>query len=259
MRGIRSFVIAFSMYSAIPMPMVEWNKGDMEYIFCFFPLIGAVAGALQGLWVMLARLLGFGAALTAAGCVLLPVLITGAIHLDGFCDTTDALASRQSRERKLEILKDSNVGAFAVIGCICYFTLAFGLWYQAFSDALPLLLPACVFVLSRTLSGLAAVTRKNARGSGMLAAFTDAVTGRIVKGVLLAWLLLAAAALTGFYGVTGAAALGASGLVYLFYYRMSKSQFGGITGDLAGWFLCVCELACLFSAVLAERLVRLHG
>lgn len=49
----------------------------------------------------------------------LPILLTGGIHMDGFMDTMDALHSYQDRERKLEILKDSHVGAFACLSLIC--------------------------------------------------------------------------------------------------------------------------------------------
>ena len=68
--------------------------------------MGAAVGLLLALWAALAQWLGLGAAVTAAGCLAVPLLVTGGIHLDGFCDTADALASHQSRERKLEILKE---------------------------------------------------------------------------------------------------------------------------------------------------------
>lgn len=245
------------MYSSIPVPTLSWEKRDMEYVFCFFPLIGAVCALLMLLWLWLSRFLSLGNILTAAICALLPVLVTGGIHIDGFCDTTDALASRQSRERKLEILKDSTVGAFAVIGCIGYFLLYFALWQQALSDGLSAFIPGVIFILSRALSGLAAVTRKNARGSGLLATFTDAIAGRTVKLVTGVWLVLCAALLLWLDVIIGPAVLAAAGLVYGYYYLMSRRSFGGITGDLAGWFLSVCELVCLLTAVLAGRLVQL--
>ena len=59
---------------------------------------------------------------------LLPLLVTGGIHLDGFLDVADARSSHQSRARKLEILKDSHVGAFAVIAMGCYLLLYTALW-----------------------------------------------------------------------------------------------------------------------------------
>ena len=50
MRIIKSFFIAFSMYSKIPMPQFQWKDEDMRYALCFFPWVGAVIGALWYLW-----------------------------------------------------------------------------------------------------------------------------------------------------------------------------------------------------------------
>ncbi len=87
----------------------------MRYMMCFFPLIGVVIGVLlQGLGI-LCTWLSFGDTMRGASFVLLSVLVTGGIHMDGFLDTTDALSSWQPREKKLEILKDSHAGAFAII------------------------------------------------------------------------------------------------------------------------------------------------
>lgn len=257
MRILNSLVIAFSMYSRIPMPLLEWNKRDMEYVFCFFPLIGTVIGLVAYLWIFLTRFLQLGTILGAVVCTALPFLLTGGIHLDGFCDTTDALASRQSRERKLEILKDSNVGAFAVIGCCSIFMLYFGVWHQALEDGIGAAIPALIFMLSRTLSGLAAVTTKNARGSGMLFSFTSASAGKRVIITLVVWLGVCAALLLLLGGLTGFAIIGAAAGMYLVYRHVALKNFGGITGDLAGWFLTICELVCLSAAVLCGRLLTL--
>ena len=54
MTVIKSFFIAFSIYSKIPMPQFEWKDKDMEYSLCFFPWVGAVIGLLEYLWLWLA-------------------------------------------------------------------------------------------------------------------------------------------------------------------------------------------------------------
>ena len=120
MRVIRSLCIAFSTYSRIPVPQVAWTDENRKYSMCFFPLIGAVIGLLLWGWLALCDVLGVGALLRGAVGALLPILVTGGIHMDGFMDTSDALASWQSPEKRLEILKDSHVGAFAVLGCAGY-------------------------------------------------------------------------------------------------------------------------------------------
>ena len=257
MKLLRACIIAFSMYSRIPMPHVKWEEEDMQYSFCFFPAIGVLTGVVYIFWWLLAQSIGLQPVFAAAVCTAIPVLITGGIHVDGFCDTTDALASRQKRERKLEILKDSNVGAFAVIGCVIYFLLYFAVWHQVFCDNLSPMIPALIFVLSRALSGLAAVRWKNARGSGMLFQFTNSAAGTVVVVVLALWAIVASMGIVYMSPIVGGAAIAAAAVMFVYYRIMSYRQFGGITGDLAGWFLVMCEFICLLAVALAERVVLL--
>lgn len=252
MNLIGAFVIAFSMYSRIPMPRMEWTKERMRYMFCFFPLIGAVIGALMLLW------LKYGGYLTGEGnfrtavLILIPVLVTGGIHVDGFLDTSDAINSYKPVEEKLEILKDSHSGAFAILMGICYFVLQFGVYSEATMADMQVL--AIGFVLSRALSALAVVTFKKAKNSGLVHAFSDSAQRRtvgITMGCYIAVCLLLMYTTGGLHGIAGiAAALASFG-----YYRwMSYRKFGGTTGDLAGFFLQVCELAMAVAVVVAGKL-----
>lgn len=127
---LESFVIAFSMYSRIPMPFVEWSECGMKYAFCFFPLIGVVIGACVCAFCWLSVQAGLGILAFSLLGTAVPLLITGGIHMDGFLDVTDARRSFQSRERKLEILKDPHAGAFAIAGCGVYLLL----YAAAFSE-----------------------------------------------------------------------------------------------------------------------------
>ena len=128
MRIFETIVVAFSLFSALPMPKVDWNAENRRYSLCAFPLIGAVIGLCCWLWIRLCLLLAIPSLLRAAVLCALPVLITGGIHLDGFADTWDALSSHAAPERKREILKDPHAGAFAVIHLCLYFLLSFALW-----------------------------------------------------------------------------------------------------------------------------------
>jgi len=242
----RSFVLATSMYSKLPTPKTEWSDRSMAYVFCFFPWIGLVIGGLEYLWIRLSQTLQFGDLLFAAVSVLIPIAITGGIHLDGLCDTCDALGSHQSRERKLEILKDTHTGAFALIGLGCWLLLDTALWADVVPVSALLLIP----VLSRTLSGLCAVTMKNARGTGLLASFSQASDLRCNRIILVLWLAAVSLALVLLQGLP---VLIGAGLSLLYYMYLSKKEFGGITGDLAGWFVQICELVCLACMVLAQK------
>lgn len=249
MRFYQSLTLTFAMYSKIPMPMVEWDEKSMQWVFSCFPLVGVVEGAMLLLWMRLGMMLHLSQSLWAAIGVVLPLLLTGGIHLDGLCDVCDALGSNQPRERKLEIMKDPHIGAFGVMGCVVYLLMLYGCWCSVRMSTENGLLVAALPVLSRSWVSLAAVTRKNARGSGMLAVFTDAALGRWNLVCAVLW-LAAAMAFCLWRGGAGWWMVGASVLVSAWFYRMSEKEFGGITGDLAGYYLQLLELGMLLAVTL---------
>lgn len=134
-------------------------------LYLLFPAVGAVIGAATLLWNMLVGAKLSGSLLFTAVLILIPVLITGGIHLDGLLDTADALSSYKTKEEKLEILKDSHAGAFAIIIGICWFVLDFGIYSEADAHTIGLL--AIGFVISRTLSGLSLVSFRMAKIQGL--------------------------------------------------------------------------------------------
>lgn len=259
MKLLRSCAVAFAMYSKIPMPRTEWSKENMKYAMCFFPLVGAVCGVLLFLWVQLAAILQLGPFLNAAVCALLPLAVTGGIHLDGFCDTVDARASHQNAACRLLILSDPHIGAFGVMGCIVILLGTFALWTEYLlttAGSLRLILVLCLgFVLSRALSGLSVVTLKAAKKTGTLAEFATNAEKTTVQGVLLGLAVSCAAGMVLLSPVAGGVAVAAAGLVFWRYRAVAYHNFGGITGDLAGWFLTLCELAVLAAVVFAGRFV----
>lgn len=247
-RWWNSFKIAFSMYSKIPMPRADWEKENMRYMMCFFPVIGVVIGGCMVLWSKVAFWLQTGDIMRACVYVLIPVIITGGIHLDGLLDTADALSSYQPRERKLEILKDSNAGAFAVITACCYFLASLGVFSELTEHQVLVL--AGGYVLSRSLSGLAVATFPCAKRSGTVAMFADAAQKKCVIISLCLLMFLAAAYMCLMDIKAGGAVILGAALTFAAYYRISMKQFGGITGDLAGFFLQICELVMAFGVYL---------
>ena len=245
--------IAFSMYSRIPVPQAEWKEENMRCCMCFFPLVGAVLGLLLFGAGLLGSVSGLGRSAVSAVLTVLPVLVTGGIHLDGYLDTADARASYGDREKKLNILKDSHVGAFAVIACAVYFILAYGSWQGILEKTAGEELTrgigaiAVGYVISRAFSGLAVVSFPLAKNSGFVALFSGAAKKKVVRISMLMYLLPCVAVelfLCGRYGVLVLSACIAS---YGYYYRMAKKEFGGITGDLAGYYVCLAELTSLLA------------
>ncbi|MGN0707528.1 MAG: adenosylcobinamide-GDP ribazoletransferase [Faecalibacterium sp.] len=236
---LQTIAVAFGMFSALPVPQFEWNSRNMRYALCAFPLVGAVCGAFWCLCGAVCTALGLPELIRAAAFCLVPVAVTGGIHLDGYADTSDALASYGSPEKKLEILKDPHCGAFAVIRLCCYFVATFSLASCVAFTPRSGLLWTLALMLERSLSGFAVTAFPLAKNTGLAHTFAtaaDRLTVRSILAVLSA--VLCAALIAGGGGALALAAL----VVFADYYAVAKQKFGGITGDLAGWFLQKAEL-----------------
>ena len=250
---INSFFIALSMYSRIPVPRVDWEKENMRYAMCFFPMIGVVIGAVMYLAGWLLDKTSVGGLFRGVVFTLIPIIITGGIHMDGFMDTMDALGSWGDREKKLEILKDSHAGAFAILGMGCYLIWSVAVWSELPAEVLRVC--GVSFVLSRALSGFSVVTFPAARNSGLLKTFQDGAQKKVVRITMCLYVAAAvimmavmnARAMTG--AVTGVM------IAFLYYIVVSRKQFGGVTGDLAGFFLETAELA-MFTGILVTCIGR---
>ena len=235
-----SLIVAFAMYSKIPMPNIEWSKENMKYPLCFFPLVGAVIGAILCGWRIAYPYLCNGNFLPAVVFVIVPVIVSGGIHVVGFIDTVDAICSHKPMERKLEILKDTHTGAFAIIMTIAYFLIALGVWSEMPIDAVPVL--AVGFVMSRALSGLAIVLFPHAKTSKLLAIFADGANKKIVGFTMAVYLIVCSVLMCYLQPLYGSIGILGAALSFGYYYYTAKKHFGGITGDVAGYFVQVCEL-----------------
>ena len=251
------------MYSKIPMPQSEWTDENMSLAMCFFPWVGAVIGLASwvvyqaGGWLadrqetLSSGIPGSSNLFLTMLLVLIPIFITGGIHLDGFLDTQDALSSYQPMERRLEILKDSHAGAFAIISCSVYFFAYTGIYSMLTAHAVKV--TAISFMLSRTLSGLSVICFPQARkkGQGLVATFSESAEKRVNRRMLLSVLMIVVGKWS------GAAAVIMAFLVFGYYHHMSIRKFGGVTGDLAGYFLQMCEILMALAVVVMEQILSL--
>lgn len=232
---LQTIAVAFAMFSALPVPQFAWSKNNMRYAMCAFPLIGLVCGAV---WCV-CGVLPLPGMLRAGAFCLVPVLITGGIHLDGYADTADALSSYGDREKKLAILKDPHCGAFAVIRLCTYFVAYFALCTCVQFSPRVGALWTLALMLERGLSGLAVASFPLAKDTGLAHTFATAADRKKVK-IALAALCIGLG--IGMVCLRGGALVLAALAVWWRYYAVAQKQFGGITGDLAGWFLQKAEL-----------------
>lgn len=247
MHILKAFVIAFSIYSKIPVPQFEWKEEDMRYMLCFFPWIGTVIGGCVYLWNCLCGIFSIGEICRVLIGVAMPVMITGGFHVDGFMDTMDAFHSYQPREKKLEILKDSHIGAFAVIMLGLYGMIYIGA-FSEIADKRLVRIVCAGFFLARCLSGISVVSFPSAKKDGMLYLFAGSSQKAIVKWLLYLQSMACILFMLRQFLYAGVIVAAAAFLAFGYYYYRTKKELGGITGDTAGYFVLICELGMMAAA-----------
>ncbi|SCY02361.1 adenosylcobinamide-GDP ribazoletransferase [Butyrivibrio sp. INlla14] len=253
MRLLKQIAIAFSLYSRIPMPIFEWEDKDYKKAIAFLPLVGVVIGGIctAVYWLGQGHLPGVVLGLILA---LIPIAITGGFHLDGFMDVSDALSSYQNREKSLEIMKDPHIGAFAVIGLLkyglCFLAALLSLTMKGSSEnVLPGIMAYAIgFVIVRAFCGLTSIYLSKAKKDGMLSNETKEAD-LFVKIILCFFLILGAGSSLIMWPIGTVLALVAV-LCYTWHYgRLCKKRFGGVTGDTAGYYICMAE--CVYLVAIA--------
>ncbi len=243
-----SLCTALSLYSRIPVPRDKVSSDGYRYALCFFPCIGVLIGLLTVLFYKAAAALSLSPVAFCAVAAAIPLIITGGIHMDGFLDTADALSSFSDKEKMREILKDPHIGAFAFIWGSVYILLYLAALAELDSAAFPAI--AGIFVLSRALSAYSVVSFKKAEGPGMVKSLSEQSDTFAVKSSAVVW--GAAAAIFIFFTASWMCAfciLAVALISLAACHELAERKFGGMSGDLAGFFLQVCEL--LLLAVLA--------
>ena len=114
-KWFRACVMCFSMFCAIPSPFRVWDDEARPLMTLFLPAVGAWIGILWTGLAYLTKLLGLPALIAGAILCAYPFLVTGGMHFDGFLDVTDAVKSWRDLDERRRILKDPNVGSFAVL------------------------------------------------------------------------------------------------------------------------------------------------
>lgn len=251
MKVMKSFFIAISLYSRIPVPQFAWKEEDMKYVFCFFPWVGALTGCCLFAWLFFCSQCQVGSLCQTMMGAAIPLLITGGVHIDGFMDTMDAVHSYQPKDKKLEILKDSHIGAFAVIMLAVCGMVCLGALSEIKRRELQRIV-CCGFFLSRCLCGVSAVCFPLAKKDGMLFLFASRSQKRIVKGSLYLQGAICIGLMLYWHFFAGLAVAGTAVGMLVWYFYRSRTEFGGVTGDTAGCFVVLCEGGMLVTAALID-------
>ncbi len=233
---LHAFAMCQSMFCAIPFPGNLWDEKARDKMLPFLPLVGLEMGLIWWAVAWLARFLGLNAWIRGLILAVYPFLVTGFLHLDGFMDVTDAVKSCRDLNRRREILKDSHVGSFAVIG-VALLLLAQFVFLASVPEEAPLGVLCLIPAVSRCGSALAVTALPAMSTSQYAGQRRNRLHIAVIAGMLLL-LLPAGFLLWGRYGFV----LIGTGAGYALALRKGYRSLEGMNGDIAGYALTIGEL-----------------
>ena len=230
--------MSVGMYSILPVPKSIWDERCLSWVIPWMPVVGGIVGVV---WYAVACVTGaWPLPIRSATVMLTPFILSGFLHLDGCMDTADAHFSRRNWEEKKRILKDSHVGAFAVIALASLFLLQFCAVETILTENKPLMAFLFIPVCSRCITGIMLLKLPVMAETGFAAMFKRN-TGKRHLAFLMG---LSATALTA-AGCFGVNVLTESLVVFIaggWTMLYLAAHFRGISGDLCGCAITMSEL-----------------
>ncbi len=247
---LTDLALAWGLLTSLPLPFSPpGGNASLGRSAAFYPLVGLILGGiLAGAgWFLY---LFLPPVVAAAILLVLWVGLTGMLHLDGFMDSCDGLLPPRERERRLEIMKDSRVGAFGVVAVILLLLVKYNaLAFLPVDNRLGTLIT--VPVLARWAMTWVMARYPLARSDGMGVLFTAGL-GWPQVGLASAVALLVAVMLLTWLGLL---LLGITWLTATLVARLALARIGGLTGDVYGAICEVVEAVLLVVVVASMSLV----
>jgi adenosylcobinamide-GDP ribazoletransferase len=244
-REVRLFRIALQFLTQLPSGAIQdWPADWLARCAKYMPLIGAIVGAIAGASIIVAAIFLPEPLPTVVGLVA-AIALTGALHEDGLADTVDAFGGGRTRERRLEIMKDSRIGTYGTLALISVLALK-----GAALIAVAPVSAALVMIAGHAGARLAPVLTMwvlphagngNAKVSQKTSEITSAeVSVAVLFGLLPGLILLPAAA----FAIAMLVALAAAAVTAL----VAKRRIDGYTGDVLGAVEQIFETAFFIAA-----------
>lgn len=244
------FLLALRFLTALPLPARDVPHGEMGRSMAYFPLVGLLVGLFVA-WLDAVFQLAFPVSVSSAVVLVALMLITGGLHLDGLMDSCDGLFGRRDPARRLEIMRDSRVGSFGVLGAVGLLILKYSV-LVALAGPWRLGALAVTPALGRWAMVLAVWGYPYARPQGLGRSFKEDVGRREVIVATVFAIVVAAI----FLRAVGIATLLGAALTTLLLAGFIRSRIPGLTGDSYGAINEVVEVVSLLITVALPRWVH---
>ncbi len=233
MKLIYGLIIAFGFLTRLPIAKkVDWNKENISIAIPLFSVVGLVMGTLLYIIIFLLKKTPLIGELNALIILFTWLILTGGLHMDGLSDLVDALSSNSDRNRILEIMSDSHIGAFGVISIVMQllskYILLLGLINYNCNFLMSLIIP-------RLMASYAIINYDTAKKNGFAAFFKSSVSRvhNIYTAIVGVFSFIIALIITKNMVINLAASLITIIFLLLFYHSIDK-KLGGLTGDVYG-------------------------
>ncbi len=234
----RDVMAAFGLLTRIPVPFVMARPAAAWA----WPLVGLVVSGVGAAVGFAALAAGVSGGVAAVVVIAVQVVLTGALHEDGLADCADGFFGGHTPARRLEIMKDSQIGSFGALALMLVVLarwaalaglMAAGAWGAVIAAG----------VLARAPMAVLMAVMPNARGTGLSASVGAPPLG--AAGVAVAMALGLALVLAGWAGV---AMTLVAGLAALAVALVARAKIGGQTGDVLGATAVLAEVCALVVA-----------
>lgn len=153
MKILESIVVAFQFLTRLYLPInVEWDTGNLRRSLMWFGLVGAFIGVILAGAMTLFNRFDLIPAVSAIIILIIWIFITGGMHIDGISDMADGFFSMRDKEKTLEIMKDSHIGAFGVITIVFLLLIKF----EMLKEFIIIEKNVCLLILPPTIARIAA-------------------------------------------------------------------------------------------------------
>ena len=245
--------MSLGMFTRLPMPFVVWDEKLLGAMAATFPFVGLVVGVAWWGAAVLLTMSSLPIMMASAILTVIPFFVVGFIHLDGFMDTSDALLSYRPLEDRVRILKDPNVGAFAVVMLVLLIILQFAAVYSILEGGRFFALLVTICIVSRCLSAFSIFTLKHMPESNYAKMLGENSTfgHRMFVAVIFTGAIAFSFVYAGFVGII---VIFAVVLGYALSMRVVYKSFKGVSGDLLGYSHVISELCGLIALAVLQSL-----